>query len=161
MDQTTDKDFQYCVKVVLAEEGGYSNRSPAADPGGETNFGISKRAYPNLDIKNLTSEAAETIYYNDYWLVNHCDLVPMRLDLYFFNACVMSGGETALKVLQQTVGATPDGVWGPRTAASVANFPSVRHTEYLANYLAYLEGLKNWQANRNGWTRRLFKIASL
>lgn len=38
-----------------------------ADPGGETNFGITKRSYPNLDIKNLTKEEAIEIYRRDYW----------------------------------------------------------------------------------------------
>ena len=40
------------IVKTLGKEGGYVNNS--RDPGGETNFGISKRAYPNVDIKNLT-----------------------------------------------------------------------------------------------------------
>ncbi len=45
---------------VFPHEGGYTN--DPRDPGGETNWGISKRAYPNLDIKNLAMEEAKRIY---------------------------------------------------------------------------------------------------
>ena len=48
--------FEEAVKSVLKHEGGYVN--DPKDPGGETNFGISKRAFPDLDIKNLTEEDA-------------------------------------------------------------------------------------------------------
>jgi lysozyme family protein len=34
--------------------------------GGETNWGISKRSYPELDIKNLTQQQAVEIYKKDY-----------------------------------------------------------------------------------------------
>jgi lysozyme family protein len=58
-------DFNVAVNLVLAHEGGYVNNPD--DPGGETNFGISKRAYPTVDIKNLTREEAIAIYKRDYW----------------------------------------------------------------------------------------------
>ncbi|MDR2666964.1 MAG: phage tail tape measure protein [Holosporales bacterium] len=35
--------------------------------GGETKYGISKRWYPNLDIRNLTVDGAKLIYYRDFW----------------------------------------------------------------------------------------------
>lgn len=57
--------FESAVNAVLGEEGGYVNNP--ADPGGETNFGISKRAFPNVDIKNLTREAAMGLYKTHYW----------------------------------------------------------------------------------------------
>lgn len=57
--------FDKCVEFVLASEGGYVNDK--YDAGGETKFGISKRAYPDLDIINLTIEQAKDIYYKDYW----------------------------------------------------------------------------------------------
>ena len=49
-DMTTQPDlFDAAVSYVLKWEGGYSNDPD--DPGGETNFGISKRAY----TRTLTS----------------------------------------------------------------------------------------------------------
>ena len=41
--------FTEAIGVILYHEGGYVNDKD--DPGGETMMGISKRAYPNLDIK--------------------------------------------------------------------------------------------------------------
>lgn len=59
------ENFEKAVAFVLRHEGGYTNDN--RDPGGETKFGISKRAYPSLDIKNLTEEQAKVIYRRDYW----------------------------------------------------------------------------------------------
>ena len=56
--------LQVVLDDLIEREGGYVNDPD--DPGGETKFGISKRAYPHLDIKNLTEEHAADIYYNDY-----------------------------------------------------------------------------------------------
>jgi lysozyme family protein len=57
--------FNKIIHFVLEEEGGYVNHP--SDPGGETKYGISKRSYPNVDIKNLTKEQAIEIYRKDYW----------------------------------------------------------------------------------------------
>lgn len=59
-------DFEIAVELVLNHEGGYTPGLPD-DPGGETNFGISKRAFPDLDIKNLTEQQAKDIYKQQYW----------------------------------------------------------------------------------------------
>jgi lysozyme family protein len=60
-------DFQTAVDLVLSHEGGYTPGLPG-DEGGETNFGISKRWHPDLDIKNLTVQQASTIYQQEYWM---------------------------------------------------------------------------------------------
>ena len=48
--------FNHALALVLSLEG-IGNDSH--DPGGETKYGISKRAYPDLDIANLTEEDAK------------------------------------------------------------------------------------------------------
>tara|TARA_Y100000401_G_scaffold48526_1_gene37702 strand:+ start:1350 stop:1922 length:573 start_codon:yes stop_codon:yes gene_type:complete len=55
---------QNFLNDVIKHEGGYVNN--VNDRGGETNFGISKRQYPNLDIKNLSPMYAMKIYDNDF-----------------------------------------------------------------------------------------------
>jgi lysozyme family protein len=52
------------LEGILVSEGGYVN--DPVDPGGETNFGISKRMYPNLNIKTLTEQDAIAIYQKDF-----------------------------------------------------------------------------------------------
>ena len=58
-------NFQTAIKFVLEKEGGYV--FDKTDPGGETNYGISKRAHPNENIKNLTLARAIEIYKEHYW----------------------------------------------------------------------------------------------
>lgn len=41
------------------------------DDGGVTKYGISQRAYPNLDIRGLTKEQAQSIYRADYFVPLH------------------------------------------------------------------------------------------
>lgn len=92
----SDKEFQRCVVFVLEKEGGYVNH--ASDPGGETKYGITKRSYPHLNIKDLTIEQAKRIYYNDYWLRGASSL-SWPLNLCFFDCAVNQGTGRAKKFL--------------------------------------------------------------
>ena len=65
------ENWEKAVDFILSKEGGYTH--DPKDPGGETNFGISKKAFPELDIKNLTRESAKGIYYRVYWIGNNLD----------------------------------------------------------------------------------------
>lgn len=110
-------DFSKAIDFVLANEGGYVNNP--ADPGGETNFGISRRQYPALDIKDLTREEAVTIYERDYWKFD--DVASQRVATKVFDACVNMGPSQAVRLLQLALGgiqAGPviaDGKFGPET----------------------------------------------
>ncbi len=74
---------------IFKWEGGYSN--DPADPGGETKYGISKRAHPDVDIKNLTVEDAKSIYLNEYWMVLDCDNLDWPMDLVVMDVGVNMG----------------------------------------------------------------------
>jgi lysozyme family protein len=52
-------NFDLAVEFVLRHEGGLVHNPH--DPGGTTNFGISQRAYPEVDIGNLTRDEAKEI----------------------------------------------------------------------------------------------------
>ena len=69
------EEFKDGIIQVLHHEGGYVNAPQ--DPGGETKFGISKRAYPNVDIKNLSRKQAIKIYYDDYWIKTGVVFLPV------------------------------------------------------------------------------------
>lgn len=58
-------DFNLSFQHVLKYEVGYVNDPD--DPGGETKYGITKRTYPHLNIKDLTVEKAAKIYKEDWW----------------------------------------------------------------------------------------------
>jgi lysozyme family protein len=83
------KNFDLAVDFTLKWEGGYSYDRD--DPGGETNFGISKKAYPELDIKNLKAEQARAIYFRDYWTAMGCDDLSYPLDIIAFDTAVNCG----------------------------------------------------------------------
>ena len=107
-------DFNISIKIVLANEGGLVEN--ASDPGGLTNFGISQRSYPNVDIRALTPETAADIYRRDYWKFDAVDsqaLCTKIFDMY------VNMGHTAVRILQTCLGVTADGLWGPGTCAAV------------------------------------------
>jgi hypothetical protein len=81
--------FDKALDFVLRWEGGYSNDKD--DPGGETKFGISKRSYPEVNIKDLTREEAASIYRRDYWDTMLCDSRSSDLALAVFDSAVNCG----------------------------------------------------------------------
>ena len=77
------------MDFVLSAEGGLVD--DGSDPGGLTKFGISQRAYPNLDIRELTIEGAKALYRKDYWNRFSCDKLPPGIALLVFDAAVNQG----------------------------------------------------------------------
>lgn len=100
------ENFRKALQFTLKWEGGYVNDPD--DPGGETKWGISKRAYPNLDIKNLTPEAAASIYAKDYWDRCSCDSLSYPLCVAVFDSAVQHGCGRAISWLK---GATDVGTY--------------------------------------------------
>lgn len=109
--------FDQAIEFVFKHEGGYVN--DPLDPGGETKFGISKRSWPHIDIKNLTYDQAAEIYRDNYWDEVGGDLLPYSIALAVFDFAVNSGVSTAVKCLQTQVGAVPDGKFGPNTLREI------------------------------------------
>ena len=102
------ESFDRCVRAVLLEEGGLSDHQQ--DPGGLTKYGISRRAYPDLDIRRLTMDDVIEIYRRDYWNPVRCTDLPASLALLVFDSAVNQGAGTAARLLQKAVGVTEDEV---------------------------------------------------
>lgn len=94
--------FERSIGFIKRWEGGYVN--DPNDPGGETNWGISKRSYPNLDIKNLTWEQAKMLYQQDYWKKSGADQMPWPLCLIHMDTSVNAGVGRAQEMLQKSDG---------------------------------------------------------
>lgn len=97
-------NFEKAFDEVIGIEGGYVN--DPTDRGGETKYGISKRAYPDVDIKNLTLLKARKIYYNDYWKTKYLDLNKIgdySIASELFDTAVNMGVRTAAKMLQKAL----------------------------------------------------------
>lgn len=149
-----------CFDIVIGFEGGYVNNPN--DPGGETKYGISKKAYPYLDIKNLTIEQAKEIYKKDYWDRCKCDFIPDALSLAVFDFAVNSGQNRAVRYLQRAARITIDGVAGNQTIGACNRIPTKYILEeYIKARLLYLRGLKTFKYFGNGWTARVMLVKNI
>lgn len=151
--------FAAAAAFVLAPmiEGGYVN--DPRDPGGETNFGISRRAYPDLDIKALTKEEALEIYKRDYWDAVRADDLPPAIALAVFDAAVNQGRSPAIQLLQRAVGTAVDGVLGPITLAEVQGADQhLLLIEYLGWRARRYHGTHHADTYIRGWMNRLFYL---
>lgn len=152
--------FEDAVKIIMSKEieGGYVN--DPHDPGGETKCGISKRAYPDLDIANLTDDAIAAIYYRDYWCKAHCDDISENIRLPMFDCAVNQGVGTAIHLLQRLVRVEQDGRFGPATAARTAILSNRNVAEFLAIRARRYTESSNFGIYGTGWLTRLFVIAT-
>lgn len=150
--------FDRAFLLLVDHEGGYVNH--AADPGGETKFGISKRSYPQLDIKALTLDQAREIYRSDFWAPLRCDDLPWPVALVLFDGAVNSGAGTAAKWLQTALSVPSDGQIGPVTLAAAAKrAPADLAAEIIARRVYLMTGLAGWGVFGLGWSRRIARLA--
>lgn len=146
--------FDEAFDRLLGHEGGYVN--DPEDPGGETNWGISKRSYPDVDIKNLTRDQAKAIYRLDFWQRVHGDELPFAVAFQTFDFAVNSGIETAVRYLQRACGVADDGHWGPVSQAAIKTRTLCDLVLALnAERLDFMTRLKNWPHAGRGWARRI------
>jgi len=150
------KIFDEALEMVLIHEGGYVD--DPHDKGGETKYGISKRAYPNVDIKNLTTRQAGDIYRADYWDKSHCSSLPSGVAIQVFDTAINCGVSRAAKFLQECVGATADGVIGKKTLAAVSESHKDSGSDLIQKYTdrreQYYRSLKQYDRYGRGWSRR-------
>lgn len=146
---TASAAFLRAVAIVLAHEGGYVN--DPNDPGGETNFGISKRRYPDEDIKGMTAARATDLYHSDFWLAVRGDELPPALALQVFDMAVNAGPGTAIKILQEVLGATIDGVLGPKTLAAAAASGRSHAVRYARERIDHYAKLAGWSRFGRAW----------
>ena len=154
--------FDACLPLVLASEGGYSDRTD--DKGGPTNFGITQATLTDwlmrpatvADVKALTAQTVSRIYLVKYWGAAHCDVLPPGVDYMVFDLAVNSGVNRACRYLQRAVGVTEDGVIGPKTLAAVAEYPALGIIKRMAQAReAFYRGLPDFPENGHGWLNRL------
>ena len=158
------KHFNIAFDILLHFEGGYVNDK--YDKGGETKYGISKRAYPDLDIENLTIEDAKNIYYKDYWLKAKCDKILFPVNIFHFDTAVNCGVYRANRCLQIAISRSGfpigiDGIIGNQTLTALnrcnihlllMNYAIVRTEFYIT--IGDSRFLK-------GWLRRVIKLYSI
>ena len=155
--------FDEIIDHVLESEGGYVNDKH--DAGGETNLGISKKAYPDLDIKNLSVDQAKQIYYADYWVKSKAEQLPNQLREVYFDMVVNFGRRGAARVLQKacngknTYKIKEDGLVGTATIGACKNLEPDRLRAYRVLKFAKIVIRKPSQEKFwFGWFRRAVKV---
>ena len=154
--------FDEIIDITLHHEGGYVH--DPKDLGGETNYGIAKRFYPDVDIKNLTKDEANDIYRRDYWVRNKVEELPENLRHIFFDMCVNQGRGRAVKILQHAAnakgaGLKVDGGLGPKTIGAMKGVELDRVRAYRVKYYADLVTRKpDLEKFYFGWFRRALEV---
>lgn len=143
--------FDEAFARLIGNEGSYVN--DPRDPGGETKFGISKRAYPDVNIASLTVDGAKAIYYRDFWKPLGDAHPAIRFQVFDF--AVNSGIQTAVRKLQKAIGVADDGHWGPVSAAALQamNVSDVIML-FVAERLDFWRKLSTWPTYGSGWAGR-------
>lgn len=148
--------FDAAFRWILKAEGGYVH--DPSDPGGETNMGISKRAYPSEDIAGMTETRAREIYHRDYWKPCRCDELPPGVDLIVFDGGVLMGTQTVIRQLQRAIEVKDDGVIGPATLKAASARGAARIPHLLTERILYMTGLSVWKHYGRGWTLRTMRL---
>ena len=129
-------DFEKSVEFTLKMEGGSSVENDPNDPGGKTKYGISQKAFPNLNIDTLTLEEAKEIYRKNYWQACRCDELPFEFAVCVFDTAVNQGVNKAKRLLQIALGVTVDGVIGDKTIAAAFKAGPTLVRKFLAYRMA-------------------------
>ena len=132
MKESFDKAFAF----VIGAEGKLTD--DPKDPGGLTKYGISHRAYPTVDIRNLTLDDAKAIYRLDYWDKCDCDNLPYPLDVVAFDTAVNMGVSVAKKLA------------GEKGTIE----------QFLLHRLSLYAGMKNFNIYGRGWVNRVLNLYS-
>lgn len=174
--------FGEAFKDLMKWEGEQYTNDPD-DPGGETKYGISKKAFPNINIKELTLDQAEKIYYSKYWKIAKCadilEACGYELAQKVFNIAVNIGPVTAIKLLQRAMWSAfrpseakqvrediftylkDDGVMGPITNGmlNLINSDALLATfksEVASYYRILIERNNSLKKYEKGWLRRAY-----
>lgn len=158
--------FYKSFERVIGHEGGYTddpndrgNWTSGKVGEGElkgTKFGISAMSYPHLDIKNLTLDEAQTIYFNDFWVKNGIDQLPKAMQYQMFDASINHGFRNATKMLQRAVDVADDGIVGKNTMKAVGQYDQLNLVLLFNNErLKFYTDIRTWSQYGKGWARRV------
>ena len=164
--------FSQALAFTLKEEGGYVD--DPADRGGATNRGITQATYdtyrhhkglPAHGVRDIEDLEAADIYQAMYWSPAHCAELEARLGICHFDWAVNHGVHGAVATLQQALGVSPDGIFGPATRVALGSKPP---EQTITNYLAIR---RRWYMDRvnaepdqakflAGWLGRVDRLES-
>jgi lysozyme family protein len=154
--------FLYALSHVLKHEGGYVNHP--SDPGGATNFGITRdtlaewrdRHVTIEEVKDLSKDEAAEIYKYKYWDAAKCGKMPAGVALIVFDGAVNHGVSQSSKFLQRALGVDADGKVGSKTLAAIEEIDAVDLiVEIASQRMRFYGRLSTFTTFGLGWSRRL------
>lgn len=149
--------FEDVIDYLIDDEGGYVN--DPVDKGGETKYGISKRSYPNVDIKNLTLQQARDIYKKDFWEAIRADQLPSGINYMVFDMAVNHGHSNASKMLQRVAKVEDDGRIGPKTIEAAKSVDKLDLAiERVMFFISICVKNPSQIKFLRGWVNRAFKV---
>ena len=168
--------FDACLETVLHQEGGFVDN--ALDPGGATNFGITRRTLaawrgvspwwtlPTVEVRALGQPEAGRIYKALYWDRCNADALPPGVDLSLLDFAVNSGPDRAIRTLQSQLGVVTDGFIGPLTLNALKTRIGIAGVAGIIialcnGRLSFLQRLAITATFGAGWSRRVAEIRSL
>jgi len=166
--------FDAILTHTLGNEGGLTT-----DTGGLTNYGITQNTFdtvaPELglekkSVKDLKYGEVRKVYESEYYKKPAIDQIPSeKIQGLMFDWGVNAGTGTAIKKLQEIVGAKADGKIGKKTLAAVNQYIADKGEESLAfdilssrtNHYNQLvqSNPQKYGAYEHGWMNRINKLA--
>ncbi len=166
-------DFAPAFEEMIVNEGGYKLTNIAGDRGGQTYAGIARTMNPQwpgwaaVDRGEVPpSELVRAFYRANFWDAVAGDAIAdQSVAANLFDFGVNAGPRVAVKLAQLVVGATPDGVPGPKTVAALnAASPDLFIARYaLAKLGRYRDIVTRDRSQIKfllGWINRTLKEAS-
>ena len=162
-------NFAKAFSLMLQSEGGFSDNF--ADTGnhlpdgrmGCTNLGVTQTAWEEYvghkvstqDMRNLTPATVMDFYKRRYWDTVKGDSLPNALDYLAFDMAVNSGVGRSIKLMQRAVGATQDGMLGPKTIEAISSWSIRQLIEKFSNAKADFYKSLNNPTFQKGWLNRV------
>lgn len=158
--------LQQALAFTLAAEGGYSDN--LADPGGATNHGITQATYSRYlksksladrPVRDIEDFEVNDIYSEMYWIPSHAGELSVRLGVVVFDTAVNTGCQRSIKLLQDALGVTSDGVFGVATRTALDDIPDDEVCGAMLDarrsfYRALVTEKPNLEQFLNGWLKR-------
>ena len=159
------ENFNLCLQLLLEHEGGYVDHP--MDPGGATNFGVTRVVYEKYlgrnvtkdEVKAMKADEVADIYKRKYWDKVRGDQLPSGLDWCVFDFAVNAGVSRASKNLQKFIGTPIDGVIGSGTLKMIDAYPtSIKGVieVYTTERSSFYRGLNNYATFGRGWDKRCY-----
>jgi lysozyme family protein len=167
------ENFDAALRHLLKSEGGFT--ADPRDPGnklpdgraGCTMLGVTQATYESFigkrttqeNMRQLTADDVAPIYRKKYWDAVKADELPSGLDYLMFDFAVNAGPGRAIKIMQESLGVTADGVIGRMTLKAIADADSQELIDKFSEEKSdYYRSLKTFETFGKGWLNRVAEV---